>query len=382
MQLDSLSFIVMRITIVQGAFLPVPPIRGGAVEKIWFALGREFARRGHHVTHVSRSCGTLPPEEFTDGVHHIRVSGFDTPHSLVRLKWRDLLYTRRALRVLPEADILVTNTFWFPILSPARRLGKIYVHVARYPKGQMKLYGKASRLHAVSRPIEEAIRKEVPNLASRIRTIPYFVNSPAFQPLNNQRSKTILYVGRIHPEKGIHILVEAFERLLVDGMRDWSLRIVGPWETKLGGGGDRYFEGLRRRSHKLGNFVDWTGPVFDLESLDIYYRQSAMFVYPSLAEHGETFGLAPLEAMAAGCPPVVSSLECFQDFIKPDTNGWTFDHRKENAPENLARVLGRLVAQPDHLAKVGECAVRTAREYSLPKVTDLLLSDFEEILHQ
>ena len=35
----------MKITIVQGAFLPVPPLMGGAVENIWFALGQDFARR-------------------------------------------------------------------------------------------------------------------------------------------------------------------------------------------------------------------------------------------------------------------------------------------------------------------------------------------------
>jgi len=37
------------------AFLPVPPVMGGAVEKVWFALGQEFARRGHEVVLVSRA---------------------------------------------------------------------------------------------------------------------------------------------------------------------------------------------------------------------------------------------------------------------------------------------------------------------------------------
>ena len=53
----------MKITIVQGAFLPVPPLLGGAVEKCWQALGQEFARRGHQVTHVSRAYGDLPARE-------------------------------------------------------------------------------------------------------------------------------------------------------------------------------------------------------------------------------------------------------------------------------------------------------------------------------
>ena len=53
----------MKITILQGAFLPVPTKRGGAVEKVWFGLGREFARLGHTVTHVSRRCDDLPAED-------------------------------------------------------------------------------------------------------------------------------------------------------------------------------------------------------------------------------------------------------------------------------------------------------------------------------
>ena len=38
----------MRITIAQGAFLPVPPKRGGAIEKAFHALAREFAANGHY----------------------------------------------------------------------------------------------------------------------------------------------------------------------------------------------------------------------------------------------------------------------------------------------------------------------------------------------
>ena len=53
----------MRITILQGAFLPVPALRGGAIEKAWESLGQEFSRNGHEVTHVSRLCDGLPESE-------------------------------------------------------------------------------------------------------------------------------------------------------------------------------------------------------------------------------------------------------------------------------------------------------------------------------
>ena len=372
----------MRITIVQGAFLPVPPVWGGAVEKFWFALGKEFARRGHQVTYISRQHATLEREEVVEGVHHIRIKGFDSPRSLVRLKWQDMLYSRRVLGVLPESDVLVTNTFWLPLLKPETKRGKIYVHVARYPKGQIKFYRKAARLQTVSSAVKEAICREAPDLASRVRVIPNFVNSQAVQYPDNRRSTRVLYVGRIHPEKGVHLLLDAFDRLLAEGVRGWKLRIVGPWEQKHGGGGEQYLKDLRKQSQRLEHYVEWTGPVFDAEALNAHYRTSALFVYPSLAERGESFGLAPLEAMAEGCPPIVSWLRCFEDFIKPDINGWTFDHRSAGRVTNLANTLKRAITGAVSLRQVGNCAFQTAQEYSLPKIADRFVSDFEEVVCQ
>ena len=91
----------LRITIVQGAFLPVPPLLGGAVEKAWYALGQEFAANGHTVVHVGRSHEQLPPQNKAGGVSYLRVRGYDTPASLWRLKLLDLVYSIRVRRVLP-----------------------------------------------------------------------------------------------------------------------------------------------------------------------------------------------------------------------------------------------------------------------------------------
>ena len=89
----------MKITIVLGAFLPVPPTMGGAVEKMWSALAQEFARRGHEVVIVSRKMPDQPRDETVNGIRQLRVPGFDTPRSLVWLKFLDLLYSRRAMSI-------------------------------------------------------------------------------------------------------------------------------------------------------------------------------------------------------------------------------------------------------------------------------------------
>ena len=369
----------MRITIVQGAFLPVPPLMGGAVEKIWFALGKDFARRGHEVVHVSRLCEGLPREEGIEGVRHLRVRGYDAPGSLALLKGLDLLYSLRALRVLPEADILVTNTFWLPMLVRSKRYGKLYVHAARYPKGQMRFYAHADRLQTVSQPIKQAIEREVPQLAAKVRCISNPLSSPV-PPLElGERQKRLLYVGRVHPEKGIALLLDAVALIPEQQLGDWKLVVVGPAESKYGGGGEGYLEELKRRAEKIRDRVTWTGAIFDAQCLDAQYRAASLFIYPSLAEKGETFGLAPLEAMAQGCPALVSNLDCFRDFIVENDNGFVFDHRSANPARTLADKLQELMAQPERLAHAAVLGHQTAGEFSLERVAGQYLEDFESI---
>lgn len=363
----------MRITIVQGAFLPVPPILGGAVEKVWFNLGQEFVRRGHEVTHISRAHPKLPAREIIGGVRHERVSGFASPARFATRTLLDFWYGLRVRSRLPAADILVTNTFWLPALVRRPSRGRIYVHVARYPKGQLWLYRKAI-LQTVSEPIRQAILAEDASAADRVRMIPYPLADRYLLPEVSTGENTILYTGRVHPEKGVHLLIEAFARAKALG--DWKLKIVGPWEFAFGGGGDDYLTQLRALGRPLGNRVEFVGREFDETKLIAHYAAAKIFVYPSLAEKGETFGLAALEAMAAGCCPVVSALECFRDFITPGKNGLVFNHRVTDSAGELAQTLDQAVADPVSVQRIREAAWRDARGYTTDKIADRFLADF------
>jgi glycosyltransferase involved in cell wall biosynthesis len=373
----------MKITIAQGAFFPVPPLRGGAVEKIWFALGKEFARLGHDVTHVSRRFAGLPDEGVIDNVRHIRVRGFDTPRSLVWLKFLDLLYSLRVRRMLPAADILVTNTFWLPFLIRSHRFGKLYVHVARYPRGQMRFYRHAARVQAVSEALKAAIVAEVPDCADRVRCISNPLSDappPGARTDAHPRGKRLLYAGRVHPEKGIHLLVEAMRILAGTIPQEWKLVIVGPWEAKGGGGGKSYLEELKRIAQPVAERVEFTGPVFDSGQLAGFYQMASLFVYPSLAERGETFGVAPLEAMSHGCPALVSDLACFRDFIEDEGNGFVFDHRAPQPAEVLAAKIRDLIQAPARLHRAAENAVLTAQRFSVGRIAGIYLDDFQSLL--
>ena len=368
----------MRITIVQGAFLPVPPLLGGAVEKVWFNLGKEFARRGHEVTHVSRAYQGLPKNETLDGVRHRRISGFPSPATTRKRLLLDFWYASRVRSQLPPADILVTNTFWLPAIEYRRSRGLRYVHVARYPKGQLKLYRKAI-LQTVSEPIRQAIIAERPQAADRVRVIAYPLAESYLRPKFLPASQTVLYTGRLHPEKGVHLLVKAFSHLSPVDRAGWKLQIVGPSEIACGGGGDAYLAELRNSAVSAGGCVEFVGRIFDEKRLIEHYNNASIFVYPSLAERGETFGLAVLEAMAAGCAPLVSDLACFSDFIRPEINGQVFDHRAPDPLGTLVAALAAMIRDRESTQRIRQAAWLTARDFTLPKIASQFLSDFAQL---
>ena len=362
----------MKITIVQGPYFPVPPLIGGAVEKIWYRLGQEFAARGHAVTHLSRRYPGLPAENEEAGVHHQRVRGYGQPANALMLKVRDLLYTLRACRRLPPADITVTNTFFAPMLMHKR--SGVYVDVERMPKGQMRCYRHAARLRANSAAVRAAILREVPEMASRTCVIPNPLPFVPDRPVAwEKKEQCILYVGRLHPEKGIGLLLEAFVRLKAAGnVRDWRLELVGPSETERGGGGKAWEADLRRRFAHPD--IAWLDPIYDQARLNQCYERASVFAYPSLAERGETFGLAPLEAMAWGAIPVVSRLACFNDFIMDRVNGLVFDHRAAMPVQDLIRCFQE--ACGGDVRVLAENASRVRMTHAPGRIAEGFLEDF------
>lgn len=362
----------MNITCVLGAFLPVPPLLGGAVERMWYALGLQFAGQGHRVTMISRRYADLPRENEADGIHHVRVGGFDTPARMGLRLAQDLIYSRRAAARVPhDSDVVITNSFWLPVVLPGKLARRAYVDVARMPKGQLRLYRHAARLRANSTPVAQAIRAELPSAqASCVTLVP---NPLPFLPsgLASKSGKGgLLYVGRVAEEKGLAILLKAL-RLLASPP---PLEIVGPWDIAAGGSGDEYLAELKRLAEGLD--VSFRGAVWDAAQLNQIYRSAPIFVYPSIAEAGETFGLAPLEAMAWGSVPVVSDLECFKDFIVDGVNGLIFDHRRPEPEAGLASQLQRLLADPELTSTLSRRALEVRQTHSTEAIAAQFLADF------
>ncbi|MEO1432453.1 MAG: glycosyltransferase family 4 protein, partial [Cyanobacteria bacterium J06633_8] len=335
----------------------------------------------HQVTIFCRSYPNQPQNEVINGVRYIRSGGFPQSPNIWLDLLKDLIYALQNFPNLPPADILVINDFWLPVFAALRpKVGKIVINANRFPKGQYPLYARTASFTAASKAISDAIAQQYPAAISRLKVIPNPINTRAFSPPISTRptreNKTILYVGRIHPEKGIHLLLDAFA-ILFKQFSQVKLKILGPFKENQGGGGENYLRTLKAKIQGLP--IEFLEPIFDQYKLAEAYHSADLFCYPSLAEKGESFGVAPLEAMATGLVPIVSNLACFRDFIEEGKTGYFFDHRSTNAVQNLSEAFASAIMNWEITHKMGVKAVQKAQEFSYKKIADLYLDEFEQL---
>ncbi|MEM9213300.1 MAG: glycosyltransferase family 4 protein [Cyanobacteria bacterium P01_F01_bin.150] len=371
----------MKISIATGPWLPVPALQGGAIPRIWHGLAEQFAASGHEVKVLCRSYKGQKDREAIKGVEYIRWGGLPQSTHIQLDLLKDLMYAACLTPTLPEADVLIINDFWLPVFAALRKkAGKIIINSNRFPKGQYALYQKTTLFAAASSAVQQEIIKQCPALESKIRVIPNPIDTAAFRPefKAKRESKIVLYVGRIHPEKGIHILIDAFQ-YLSQKSRNIKLRIIGPYRQDQGGGGVNYFKLLKSKIQKCKGIVEFIEPIFDTSILAQEYQRADIFCYPSLAEKGESFGIAPLEAMACGLVPVVSDLQCFKDFIHDGKNGHFFNHRSSQAEINLANTLYHCMNNEKLISSQRERSIRTAQAYSYESVSKLYIEEFKNL---
>jgi len=367
----------MKICIVQGPFLPIPPINGGAVEKMWFELANYFNKKGHKITYISRHFKKFRYFEKKNKIIHLRVKSFNKPKNIFLSKYYDFIYTLRVLKKIPdESDIIISNTFFLPILINNNLKKKIFIDVQRTPRGQIFFYKKSARFRANSKIVYNNIIKELGNTNKhKVRLIPNPLTNISKSLILKKFNNKILYTGRIHPEKGLEILINAFKKL-----NDKSkLEIIGPYKINEGGGGLDYLNKLKYMSKK--NNIRFLGPIYDKKKLNLKYKNASIFIYPSISEKGETFGLSPLEAMSFGCATIVSNLDCFKDFIKNNHNGLIFNHRK-NKVSNLFNKICFLKKNKSFFSKISYNAKKVNYTHSIIKIGNELLRDFNYIVNQ
>lgn len=147
---------------------------------------------------------------------------------------------------------------------------------------------------------------------------------PSARPYPN---KYILYAGNVKPHKNLSALVKAFGSICNKVNHD--LVIVGKKEGFITG--DQI---VAKEAKRLGGRVQFTGYVDD-DKLRQYFTHADILAFPSLYEG---FGLPPLEAMAAGCPVLVSTAASLPE-ICGDAALYCDPHRHEDIASKLLELL-------------------------------------------
>jgi len=199
-------------------------------------------------------------------------------------------------------------------------------------KAERDWFDRTVVLNGFSRRIalEAGIRED------RLVTIPNGVDLEALdraEPMELEGEPRVLFTGRLARIKGVHLLIEAFKRVLKEHHKA-RLYIVGdgPYRGQL--------EELAGALN-VGKEISFEGFIPETTEVYRYYKSADVLVLPSLMEN---FSITLLEAMGSRLPVIASNVEGNSELIEDCYNGTLFAHG--NSGELAGKILTILSDRP------------------------------------
>jgi glycosyltransferase involved in cell wall biosynthesis len=268
-------------------------------------------------------------------------------------------------------DVLITHTHYANVIGQVaaqicripRRIAVQQNPVDAYPRfaraadyvfGALAIY---SDVVAVSEAVADSAQKYPTSYRRKIKVVHNAVSSPSEVQIADVRAKyglpsdarLLVNVGRLAYQKNQRTLIEALVKL-----PDAHLAILGEGELR---------EVLESLAHSLRveDRVHFLGELPWADAISIT-RTADIFVFPS---HFEGLSLALVEAMSLGLPVVASDIppnrEALEDagiFVPP------------TSADDLARAIGRVLADPELAQQMRTGSLRRAEAFSLRKMSD------------
>lgn len=308
------------------------------------------------------------------------------------------LWRKKILALQSGVDIFHINGLFdhFSVLAPLV-LSKPYVLSVRgslmreaFNLGCVRRVKKNAYMHLVgNRIVEKAMAIHVmceeelqnfvyffPKLCGKVRIVPNGIDLKDFDISESTRDlgdrfpqlkgkPYVLFMGRLHPIKGLDVLIKAFKML--SARNDLLLVLAGP-DT------DGYAGEVRRQVSvaRLDEKVVFTGMLSGTEKIGAIKRAKA-FV---LSSYSENFGMAVVEAMACGTPVVVSDKVGIYREIRANKAGVVSGVH----PNEIARALSYVLDRDDLSHEISANAKRlVSHSYDIDIVANAMLRLYKDV---
>lgn len=174
-------------------------------------------------------------------------------------------------------------------------------------------------------------------------------------------SLLLMNVGRLVPQKGLDVLIQALPSILEKFPTAHFVSIGSTANSDC-------FQRLQRDAvtHGVTSHVHFLGERRDIPQM---LRQADLFVFPSIVEG---LGVALIEAMALGCACVASDIEALAEVVTPGVDGWLVPAR---TPLALAERVTEALGDPAARARVGRAAANGVRRRFSAATTAAQLTD-------
>jgi spore coat protein SA len=379
----------MKIALVATEKLPVPAIRGGAIQ-IYLDSVASIIRRTADVTVISIKDPELKSSEERNHVKYLR---FDQQSYLEQLTnhVRDAKY---------DVVHVCNRPAWIKTLSEASPNTKFVLSVHNdmlapdkmTDQEGMDCISKVSKIITVSDYIGSTITSRFPNAKSKTKTVYSGVDLEDYQPQwttegsrirNRMRDelklgdrKVVLFVGRLSKVKGPHVLLQAMPKIIEEHPDVMMVFVGSKWF------GDDNVNNYVKHLYTFGSlytenvtFIKFVKPS-DIPRL---YTMSDLFVCSS--QWQEPLARVHYEAMAAGLPILTSNRGGNPEVIEEEKNGYIiYDFENPDAyAERINHLLNNL-SLCRRLGKYGRAKVE--RDFGWETVSKNLLNIYKEAIHR
>ncbi|MBI5033444.1 MAG: glycosyltransferase family 4 protein [Chloroflexi bacterium] len=360
------------------------------------ALPERLFGAGNYIVNLIAALSRLDtPNEYVVFVKPFHASLFKTlqrartiqvalPMRTLRIAWE-----QTALPILArqyKLDVLHSPHYSLPLAAPCATVVTFHdMTFFLYPQAHL-LYKRiffrtmiplaarrATSIIAISESTRQDILRLLKTPSEKVNQVSYGISSQFHLTENCNRldearhkynlpAEFALYVGNLEPRKNLPILLQAFARLVHQGLPH-SLVLVGSrgWKD------DAVFTtlselGISDRVHFLGYVTQ--------DELPLIYQASRVFVYPSLYEG---FGLPVLEAMACGTPVITSNVSSM-----PEVAGDAGLLINPNSIDELTVALQRALTDSELRVTLAQKGLKRAQSFSWERTARETLAVYEQ----